>query len=242
MKIIALLGIFVLTVLATRNAWSEPAADVSETQDGDVYNFYFQKGEAPGAVQQGKTPEEQQEKRIEKEASFAPKSSFADFQAGLVMAPSGDSHGLMVGGQFYATSHLGLQVHLLAMSFEPEGARKSDLSADGIIDQNRRGQTIGGSVAAMFAPLSWDTSGGQVRFAFLGGATLLNEKITESTDSLGARGIHNEERITRHTPILAFAGIDATYYFKRNFGINGYGKLMSDPTYSQVGLNLAWRL
>jgi len=214
--------------------------DRTEKDEGDTYNFYFQKGS--GSVEQGSDgqsvkPEESQKPEAKRDLGEFPRF---EGHLGPVVTFASSGFGVSGGGQFNFTPHFGLQFHLLSLRTEEDGRSTSSFSARGSTETKTEVSSFGGSIGIAYSPLSIRQGSVPIRFSVLGGAILLSTTREETEERFSASGSYDSTQRKKETKALGYAGVSAMARFNKHFGLVGYGKITTDPDYSQLGLSAAW--
>ena len=228
-----------------KSAPKEEKADVTKDDSGDTYNFYFQKGSGPGSVEQGGGQQKvgpQQGTSTARPVEEDDQVSNFEGHLGLVVMPASSGSGLSVGGQFNFSRKWGLQVHLLQLTGETGGGKSSSFSFEnGSEDKETKISSFGGSVAAVYTPVTFNERRMPVRFGLLGGVMVLSTTREETIHTFwGMNGSNDSTSSSKSSKLVPFAGVSATAKLGKQFGLVGYGKIASDSDYSQIGLSAAW--
>ncbi len=199
-------------------------------ESSDTYNFVFKKEAKPGSVEPKGVvlPDKTEE--------------FSKFEAhlGLVVMPASSGTGLSLGGQFNISRKFGLQVHLLSLQGEDDKNSSSSFSASGTEDKETKISSFGGSVAAVFTPVTLNENNLPIRLSLTGGLMLLSQTREEKVSTFSASGSNDVTSSSKSSKALPFVGVGATFQLAKQFGLVGYGKIASDSEYSQLGLSAAW--
>jgi hypothetical protein len=216
-------------------------ADMSKSDAGDTYNFYFQKGSGPGSVEQGGGAQKAKPDGTSA-AEQKNEEDYSKFEGhlGLVVMPASSGSGLSLGGQFNFSRQFGLQVHLLSLNGEADGGKSSSFSASGTEDKETKISSVGGSVAAVYTPVTFNERKMPVRLGLLGGVMVLSTTREEKTSTFSAMGSNDSTNTTKSAKTLPFAGVSASARLAKQFGLSGYGKIASVSDYSQIGISAAW--
>lgn len=217
-----------------------------DKENGDTYNFYFQKGSGPGSVEQGRDQQKVDGPKTETRTDHAQGEiafTLPKFEGhlGPVLTPASSGAGLSIGGQFNASKTVGFQFHLITMKFS-NGSSSSSFSARGSDDKKTTSSALGGSTAFVFTPVTFAESKIPVRISGLLGAMFLSTTVEEERNKFSAMGSEDTTTTSKESKFLGFVGVSATAYITKRFGIVGYGKLTSEPNYSQIGLSASWLL
>jgi hypothetical protein len=245
---------------AVKSTAEQPDPDVKTKQDGDTYNFYFQK--APGAndVQQGREQAISQSGATDSPAKTdgtaeavksgqsmstatvkEPKTGGGfELQAGLFLSPFSEGSGSLLGGQLAFTETLGMQLQMIAHRFEPHTTEDMTISADGIHNSKTTKSVWGSALGMTYSPKGWSHGKWPIRVQGSAGMMILKSKIETSTNDISASGIWDDSHASEDSVVLGYAGVEATTLVSKHYGFSGYGRITSDLDYSQLGVNFVW--
>ncbi len=112
----------------------------------------------------------------------------------------------------------------------------------GTEDETTSTSSLGGSLGVAYTPVTFAESKIPVRISGLAGVMLMSTTVEAQHKTFTAMGSDETTDTKREAKVLGFVGLSATAYITKHFGVVGYGKLTTDPKYSQIGLSAAWLL
>jgi hypothetical protein len=203
--------------------------DPSKTviNDGDTYNFYFQKNEKPEPEKQNEAKEAEKKQTViqkPKRSWYNPFGASGKSGINLIIGKLASIEevggGSLLGVGFPISKKWSTQLEM----FNYEGSINSEV-------YESQKDASGGSFAVGYSPFTFSK---KIKMEFISGLMLVSEKKVFKGFNSG------EFTKSGSQDLYVFAGIQGVGYLSQNWGLGAHFRLAS--FYSQIGINLIFRI